>query len=35
MKEISVDDETGDIEAADAHRSDDDMLQEDVIANEL
>ena len=35
MKDISVEDETGDIEVAEAHGSDDDVLQEDVIANEL
>ena len=34
MKDISVEDETGDIEVGEAHRSDDDVLQEDVIANE-
>ena len=43
MKDISVEDEaisdtledaTGDIEITEAHGSDDDMLQEDSIANE-
>ena len=34
MKDISVEDETGDIEVAEAHGSDDDVLQEDAIANE-
>ena len=34
MKDISVEDETGDIEVAEAHGSDDDVIQEDAIANE-
>ena len=35
MNDINVEDETGDIEVAEAHGSDDDVLQEDVIANKL